>query len=159
MGCSLWAHSGPGRCESLIVLPSPGRYKTSRAFQFSFIPLLSVPISFWSPGPGKDAEVTAVNTVHPQPHQGPQKGFFFFFVQTQSPELGVHSVMIFTALKLLCSRSGPITSSVSMGMVCLPLRCGPLCPPDPKDPPASLAPLYLRSTGSESSSYQPLLHP
>ena len=79
MGCSLWAHSGPGGCESPIVLPSPGRYKTSRAFQFSFIPLLSVPISFWSPGPGKDAEVTAVNTVYPQPHQGPQKGFFFFF--------------------------------------------------------------------------------
>ena len=92
MGCSLWAHSGPGGCESPIVLPSPGRYKTSRAFQFSFIPLLSVPISFWSPGPGKDAEVTAVNTLYPQPHQGPQKGFFFFFfIQTQSPELGVHS--------------------------------------------------------------------
>lgn len=157
MGCSLCAQSGPRGCESPIVLPSPGKYKTSRAFQFFFIPLLSVPISFWSPGLGKDAEVTAVNTVHPQLCQGPQK--VFFFVQTQSPGLGVHSMMIFTALQSLCSRSGPITSSISMRIVCLPPRPGPLCPPDLKEPPASVAPLYLRSTGSESSSYQLPLHP
>ena len=50
-------------------------------------------------------------------------------------DLDCTPVMIFTALKSLCSRPGPITSSISMGMVCLPLRPGPLCPPDLKEPP------------------------
>lgn len=54
--------------------------------------------------------------------------------------MGCIPVMIFRAFNSLHSKSGPVTSSVSTGTVCLPPRPYPLCPPGPKDPQPPLLP-------------------
>ena len=85
---SLWAESGPGDWGARQPSLLRGNTKPPGPFQFSFMPLLTLPISFWSPGPRKTLRLQMRAPPIPGLVRAHVRGLS---VQIQSPGLGMHS--------------------------------------------------------------------
>lgn len=85
---SLWAESGPGDWRARQPSLLQGNTKLPGPFQFSFIPLPTVPVSFGSPGPRKMLRLQMGTPFIAGLVRAHVRGLF---VQIQDPGLGMHS--------------------------------------------------------------------